>query len=50
MSSDSDSDYEPAEEDERSEGENLAQAYLARLLAGGIEVDDGAGEEDDGGG
>jgi WD repeat-containing protein 23 len=46
MSSDSDSDYEPAEEEEQSEGENLAQAYLERLLAGELDEDDEAEGED----
>jgi DDB1- and CUL4-associated factor 11 len=49
MSSDSDSDYEPAEEDdeeEQSNGEILAQEYLERLLAGELDVDDEAEEED----
>ena len=49
MSSESDSDYEPAEEEEeeaQSDGENLAQAYLERLLAGELDVDDEAEEED----
>lgn len=51
MSSDSDSDYQPAEEaeeeDEQSEGEMLAQAYLERLLAG--ESDDGQDNQEEGG-
>jgi WD repeat-containing protein 23 len=48
MSSSSDSDYEPAEEEDLSEGENLAQAYLERLLAGNL-GDDDEGEGEDGG-
>ena len=49
MSSDSDPDYEPGgeeDEEEQSEGENLAQAYLERLLAGELGVEDEAEEED----
>lgn len=42
MSSSSDSDYEPAEEEDQSEGEDLTQAYLERLLAGAIEDGDEA--------
>jgi len=48
MGSSSDSDYEPAEEEDQSEGENLAQAYLERLLAGNL-GDDDEGEGEDGG-
>jgi WD repeat-containing protein 23 len=49
MSSDSDPDYEPGgeeDEEEQSEEENLAQAYLERLLAGELGVDDEAEEGD----
>jgi WD repeat-containing protein 23 len=49
MSSDSDPDYEPGgeeDEEEQSEEENLAQAYLERLLAGELGADDEAEEGD----
>jgi len=44
MSSDSDPDYEPGGEED--EEENLAQAYLERLLAGELGVDEEAEEGD----
>jgi len=52
MSSSSDSDYEPVTEEDQSEGEDLTQAYLERLLAGELrgEDDEGEGEGDDEGG
>ena len=49
MSSDSDPDYEPGgeeDEEELSGEENLAQAYLERLLAGELGVDEEAEEGD----
>jgi WD repeat-containing protein 23 len=53
-SSEDDSDYVPAPEDDEDEEENFAQAYLERLLAGDLEEDDededeGQGEDDGGG-
>jgi len=48
MSSSSDSDYEPVEEEDQSEGEDLTQAYLERLLAGELGEEDEEAEEDDG--
>ena len=47
-SDESDSDYQPAEEELEDDDETLAQAYLEQLLGGRLEdgdSDDGDGEE-----